>query len=92
MPISFDLASGAAITLNDLFSRATIAELNTRIRKDIRGQIDTFVTAHNSQTPEQIKEDKGEDFNYAEFYASCATYTDGLYYIDKFSCKRPRLS
>ena len=78
VPISFDLASGAAITLNDLFSRSTMGELNTRIRKDIRGQIDTFVTAHNSQTPEQIKEEKGEVFNYIEFYASCATYTDGL--------------
>ena len=92
VPLSFDLANGAAITLNDLFSRSTMAELNTRIRKDIRGQIDTFVDAHKSQTPEQIKEEKGEVFNYAEFYASCATYTDGLYYIDKFSLQKDHLA
>ncbi|WP_410750473.1 hypothetical protein [Citrobacter sp. U14242] len=92
VPLSFDLANGAAITLNDLFSRATMAELNTRIRKDIRGQIDAFVAAHKSQTPEQIKEEKGEDFDYADFYASCATYTDGLYYIDKFSLQKGHLA
>lgn len=92
VPLSFDLANGAAITLNDLFSRATMAELNTRIRKDIRGQIDAFVAAHKSQTPEQIKEEKGEDFDYADFYASCATYTEGLYYIDKFSLQKDHLA
>ncbi|WP_196208402.1 hypothetical protein [Citrobacter sp. Res13-Sevr-PEB04-36] len=91
VPMSFDLANGAAITLNDLFSRPTIAELNTRIRKDIRSQIDVFVAAHKSRTPEQIKEEKGEDFNYADFYASCATWTDGLYYIDKFSLQKEQL-
>ena len=62
VPLSFDLANGAAITLNDLFSRSTMAELNTRIRKDIRGQIDTFVTAHKSQTPEQIKKKRKVKF------------------------------
>lgn len=92
VPLSFDLANGAAITLNDLFSRSTMAELNTRIRKNIRGQIDTFVDAHKSQTSAQIKEEKGDDFDYAEFYASCATYTDGLYYIDKFSLQKDHLA
>ncbi|ARC41219.1 MULTISPECIES: hypothetical protein [Citrobacter] len=82
VPISFDLASGAAITLNDLFSRSTMAELNTRIRKDIRSQIDTFVTAQKD----------GGDPGYAEFYASCATYTDGLYYIDRFSLQKDHLA
>ncbi|MGI3450337.1 hypothetical protein ACRQQF_13550 [Citrobacter arsenatis] len=82
VPISFDLASGAAITLNDLFSRSTMAELNTRIRKDIRSQIDTYVAAHK----------EGADSGYAEFYASCATYTDGLYYIDKFSLQKDHLA
>ncbi|WP_336285062.1 hypothetical protein [Citrobacter arsenatis] len=82
VPISFDLASGAAITLNDLFSRSTMAELNTRIRKDIRSQIDTFVAAQK----------EGADSGYAEFYASCATYTDGLYYIDKFSLQKDHLA
>lgn len=82
VPISFDLASGAAITLNDLFSRSTMAELNTRIRKDIRSQIDTFVTAQKD----------GGDPGYAEFYASCATYIDGLYYIDRFSLQKDHLA
>nr|WP_262798316.1 hypothetical protein [Citrobacter cronae] len=82
VPISFDLASGAAITLSDLFSRSTMAELNTRIRKDIRSQIDTFVAVQK----------EGGDSGYAEFYASCATYTDGLYYIDKFSLQKDHLA
>ncbi|EFE07890.1 hypothetical protein CIT292_08408 [Citrobacter youngae ATCC 29220] len=82
VPVNFDLASGAAITLSDLFSRSTMAELNTRIRKDIRSQIDTFVAAQK----------EGEDSGYAEFYASCATYTDGLYYIDKFSLQKDHLA
>ncbi|WP_213733158.1 hypothetical protein [Citrobacter europaeus] len=82
VPISFDLASGAAITLNDLFSRSMMAELNTRIRKDIRSQIDTFVTAQKD----------GGDPGYAEFYASCATYIDGLYYIDRFSLQKDHLA
>ncbi|MCB6777089.1 MULTISPECIES: hypothetical protein [Citrobacter] len=82
VPISFDLASGAAITLNDPFSRSTMAELNTRIRKDIRSQIDTFVTAQKD----------GGDPGYAEFYASCATYIDGLYYIDRFSLQKDHLA
>lgn len=82
VPISFDLASGAAITLNDLFSRSTMAELNTRIRKDIRSQIDTFVAAQKD----------GGDPGYAEFYASCATYIDGLYYIDRFSLQKDHLA
>ena len=82
VPISFDLASGAAITLNDLFSRSTMAELNIRIRKDIRSQIDTFVTAQKD----------GGDPGYAEFYASCATYIDGLYYIDRFSLQKDHLA
>lgn len=91
VPISFDLANGATITLNDLFSRSTMTELNTRIRKDIRSQIDTFVVAQKSQKPEQIKEDGGNS-GFAEFYASCATYTDGLYYIDKFSLQKDHLA
>ncbi|KAA1280371.1 hypothetical protein DXF85_03605 [Citrobacter pasteurii] len=82
VPLSFDLANGAAITLNDLFSRSTMAELNTRIRKDIRSQIDTFVTAQKD----------GGDPGYAEFYASCATYIDGLYYIDRFSLQKDHLA
>ncbi|GAL45151.1 MULTISPECIES: hypothetical protein [Citrobacter] len=82
VPVNFDLASGAAITLSDLFSRSTMAELNTRIRKDIRSQIDTFVAAQK----------EGGDSGYAEFYASCATYTDGLYYIDKFSLQKDHLA
>ncbi|WP_341516616.1 hypothetical protein [Citrobacter gillenii] len=92
VPMSFDLANGAAITLNDLFSRATMAELNTRIRKDIRSQIDTFVAAQKSQKSEPIKEEDGEDLGYDDFYASCATYTDGLYYIDKFSLQKDHLA
>lgn len=82
VPVNFDLASGAAITLSDLFSRSTMAELNTRIRKDIRSQIDTFVAVQK----------EGGDSGYAEFYASCATYTDGLYYIDKFSLQKDHLA
>ncbi|HHL2822359.1 TPA: hypothetical protein ACQ431_000527 [Citrobacter murliniae] len=91
VPINFDLTNGANITLNDLFSSATIAELNTRVRKDIRGQIDAFIEQNKSRTPEQLKEEKGEDFNYADFYASCATYTDGLYYVDKYSLQKELL-
>ncbi|QRG78153.1 hypothetical protein [Citrobacter sp. R56] len=88
VPLSFDLASGANITLDDLFSPATIAQLNTRVRKDIRSQITTFVDKHKSESAEQIKAEKGEDFNYEEFYASCATYEGGLYYVDNFSLQK----
>lgn len=92
VPMSFDLTNGAAITLNDLFSRSTMAELNTRVRKDIRSQIDTFVAAQKSQTPEPKKEEEDVDPGFADFYASCATYTDGLYYIDKFSLQKGYLA
>lgn len=91
VPLSFDLASGAIITLEDLFSPATIHQLNLRVRKDIRAQITTFVERHKSQSPEQIKEEKGEDFNYEQFYASCATYEDELLYVDSFSLQNGNL-
>lgn len=90
-PVNFDLASGATIPLSALFSRTAIAELNTRVRKDMRARIDAFVEQNKSKTAEQIKEETGEDINYADFYGSCATYTDGLYYIRKFSLQKDQL-
>lgn len=85
VPLSFDIASGANITLDALFSPQTIEQLNIRVRKDIREQITTFIEQHKSESAEQIKEEKGEDFNYEQFYASCATYEEGLLYVDSFS-------
>ncbi|NDO79307.1 hypothetical protein CJP72_00570 [Citrobacter sp. NCU1] len=88
VPLSFDLASGANITLDDLLTPATIAQLNTRVRKDIRSQIAAFVEQHKSEWAKQINAENGEDFNYEELYASCATYEGGLFYVDKFSLQK----
>lgn len=94
VPVNFDLASGATIPLRALFSRTEIAELNTRVRKDLRARIDAFVEQNKSRTAEQIKEETDggiEDIDYADFYGSCATYIDGLYYIRKFSLQKDQL-
>lgn len=90
VPLVFDLATGNAVTLDQIVNPQAIAGLNDRVRKNIGEKISTFISQQKALPVDQQRVEDGKIVDYAAFYADCLARintSDGAdyNYIDRFS-------
>lgn len=90
--ISFDLANGTNIDLDDILSPRAISLLNQKVREDIRHQITAFIAKQQTLPMAQRTKNDDEYVDYQQFYAGCWAMTmDDINYVSQFSLEKGKL-
>lgn len=92
LPMSFDLTSGAKISLQDVLKTEALVRMNNRIRNNIRTQINRFVAQQKALPMAEQRVEDDEVVDYEAFYANCyALDSHEIKYTDRFTIDKNRL-